>query len=75
MFNTNFIVKETPPSDAEVSNKMSKFPHYAIHNDTKYIIAGFVDQRDAEKFCVMFSHKEYVVRDLRDVASFHNVAL
>lgn len=44
-----------------------KFPWYAIHKDTKFVIAGFIDHDDAETFCRAFSHGMYVVRDLSTV--------
>jgi hypothetical protein len=47
----------------------TRFPWYAIHKDTKFIIAGFIDHSDAETFCKIHSHGMYVVRDLSTVES------
>jgi hypothetical protein len=46
------------------------FPWYAIHRDTKFIVAGFVSHDDAEKFCAAFTHGAYVVRDYVTVEAF-----
>ncbi len=37
------------------------FPWFVIHQDTKYIVAGFVEFDDAEKFCVAARHGMYRV--------------
>jgi hypothetical protein len=37
------------------------FPWFAIHKQTRYIVAGFVDFDDADKFCVAAKHGMYVV--------------
>lgn len=38
------------------------FPWFAIHKETRHIVAGFGEYDDAEKFCAMFVHGLYVVR-------------
>lgn len=50
----------------------TKFPWYAIHKDTKHIVAAFNEEHDAQKFCAMFAHGMYVVRDLPTVAILHD---
>lgn len=42
---------------------MMSFAWYAIHRETKFVIAGFVSADDASKFCASFTHGMYVVRD------------
>jgi len=46
---------------------MKSFPWYVIHKDTKFVVSGFVEFSDAEKFCGMFSHNQYVVRGYFDL--------
>ena len=44
------------------------FPWFAVHKDTRFVIAGFIDFNDAEAFCAIFSHGLYVVRSGTDMA-------
>ncbi|WP_432262923.1 hypothetical protein [Cupriavidus sp. TMH.W2] len=48
------------------------FAWYAIHKDTKHIVAGFNDHHDADKFCSAFAHAQYVVRDRATVEAIHD---
>lgn len=43
------------------------FPWFAIHKDTRYIVAGFNEYTDAERFCALFAHGKYVVRSGADL--------
>lgn len=36
------------------------FPWFAIHRETRYVIAGFAEFDDAERFCKSFTHGMYV---------------
>jgi hypothetical protein len=47
----------------------TRFPWYVIHKDTKHVIAGFGEHDDAERFCGMFNHGMYVVRDAASIAA------
>jgi hypothetical protein len=38
------------------------FPWYAVHKITGFVVAGFVEHDDCEKFCGMFSHGLYTAR-------------
>lgn len=49
-------------------NKPKAFAWYAIHRVTKHVVAGFGEHDDAERFCAIFSHGMYVVRDAASIA-------
>jgi hypothetical protein len=37
------------------------FPWFVVHRQTRYIVAGFVDFDDADKFCAAAKHGMYIV--------------
>lgn len=37
------------------------FPWFVVHKSTRFIVAGFVNFDEAERFCAAFSHGMYVV--------------
>lgn len=43
------------------------FPWLAIHKESRYVVAGFVEHSDAERFCALFTHGMYVVRAATDL--------